>query len=220
MTRAFISYSAGDKKWASSVKSALKVAGFQGFLAHDDLLASEEWRASIMRELKKTELFIAILSKRFKRSDWCAQETGFIVSRPKVLVIPLSVDGTMPYGFLSHLQGVNVRSGDDVSRVILEVLLRKRPRIGIPAWIRAAAAAGSFRAAESVVEPMVPCFAKFTEEEAVAFAKAALGNYQVWDAFLCRTKYLPAFARANWKSLPRKLRREFLKKTEMSEDEL
>jgi hypothetical protein len=186
--------------------------GFEGFLAHEDLQVSEEWKASIIRELKRADVFVALLSKEFKQSEYCSQEAGFIISRKKVLIIPLSIDGTMPYGFISHLQGVLVHNEDDISQAILDVLLRKRPRIAIPAWIKQVEDAGSFRGAEAIVKPLVEHFPKFTAKEAVDFAKAALKNGQVWDAHLCKTEYLPAFKKSNWKHIPRVLRVDFLKK--------
>jgi hypothetical protein len=105
---AFISYSTANKKWSSAVKSALSSVGFQGFLAHEDLQLSEEWKASIIHELKKANIFVALLSKEFKQSEYCSQEVGFIISRKKVLIIPLSIDGTMPYGFISLLNGAKM----------------------------------------------------------------------------------------------------------------
>ena len=215
---AFISYSTANKKWSNIVKSVLQSVGFQGFQAHEDLKLSEEWKASIIDELKKADIFVAILSKKFKQSEYCSQEVGFIISREEVLIIPLSIDGTIPYGFISHLQGVRVSNEDDVARVIPEVLLRKKPRLAIPAWIKKVEAAGSFRGAEAVVKPMVAHFPKFTDKEAVAFAEAALRNGQVWDAGLCKTEYLPAFKKSNWKHLPKALRADFSEKIGLPED--
>ena len=209
---AFISYSTANKEWSGAAKLALKKIGFQGFLAHEDLQVSDEWETAIIRELKRADVFVALLSKEFKQSEYCSQEVGFIVPKKKVLIIPLSIDGTMPYGFISHLQGVRVYNEENVSEAIFDVLLRKRPRIAIPAWIKRVEDAGSFRGSEAIVQPLVAHFPKFTSKEAVAFAKAALGNSQVWDASLCRSEYLPAFKKSNWKHIPRALRADFLKK--------
>ncbi len=211
---AFISYSTANKKWSSAVKSALSSVGFEGFLAHEDLQVSEEWKKSIIHELKRTDVFVVLLSKEFKQSEYCSQEVGFIISRRKVLIIPLSIDGTLPYGFISHLQGVRVGNEDDISQAILDVLLRKKPRIAISSWIKQVDDAGSFRGAEAIVKPLVVHFTEFTKEEAVTFAKAALGNGQVWNAHLCRTEYLPTFKKSNWKHLSKALRAEFSKKIE------
>ena len=79
--RAFISYSTDDKKHAGAVKVALDEIKIESFLAHDDLHVSEEWKERILKELKKCDIFVPLLSEAFKRSDWCGQETGILVNR-------------------------------------------------------------------------------------------------------------------------------------------
>ena len=217
---AFISYSNADRKIARETKSALEDFGITSFLAHEDLRVSEEWRDSIIEQLASAQIFIALLSKNFKTSEWCAQEVGFIISRPDVLVIPLSLDGTVPYGFISKLQSKRVRAAEDIPVIIQEVFLKKKPRLAIPLWIRKVEGAGSFRGAEAIVAPLVPHFPAFTAKEVEAFLVAALGNSQVWDASLCRVEYLPAFARKHWAKIPQKLRKELLKKLDTTEAEI
>ena len=78
-----------------------------------------------------------------------------------------------------------------------EVLYRKRPRHMIPAQIERVRSAGSFRVAEAVVLPLVPHFAQFTDQEVNDFARAAAGNYEVWDAGLCASQYVPEFVKVN-----------------------
>ena len=74
--KAFISYSIKDKKSGAAVKSVLEEIGVESFLAHDDLHVSEQWKKRILDELRACSIFIPILSKSFRTSDWCG------VSRP------------------------------------------------------------------------------------------------------------------------------------------
>lgn len=194
--RAFVSYSVERKHDGGAVKAFLTKFGYECFLAHDDLRVSEEWKQRILQELGEADVFVALLSKEFMESKWCGQELGFIVSRPEVLVIPLSLDGTMPYGFIGHLQGKEVHDGN-LATVLEEALYRKRPRQMIPAQIERVASAGSFRGAEALVLPLVPHFALFADEEVDAFTGAVAGNGQVWDASDCRNEYIPAFVQVN-----------------------
>lgn len=217
---AFISYSNSDRKMARATKSALEDFGIKGFLAHEDLQVSEEWRDSIIEELKTAKIFVTLLSANFKASEWCAQEVGYIISRPDVLIIPLSLDGTVPFGFISKLQSKRVRVADDVPIILRDVLLKKRPRLAIPLWIKKVEEAGSYRGAEAIVAPLVPHFAAFTPKEAEDFLVAALGNSQVWDAGLCRMDYLPTFARLHWTAIPKKLKKEFLDTLSLTEKKL
>lgn len=194
--RAFVSYSVARKRDGGAVRECLTRFGYRCFLAHHDLRVSEEWKQRILRELSEADVFVALLSKEFMESKWCGQELGFIVSRRDVLVIPLSVDGTMPYGFIEHLQGIQVHDGN-LATVLEEVLYRKRPRQMIPAQIRRVASAHSYRGAEDLVRTLVPHFALFSNEEVEAFARAAAENSEVWDAGRCASDYIPEFVRVN-----------------------
>ena len=194
MKYAFISYSVEDKEWGGRIKSCLENIGVKSFLAHEDLQVSEEWRESIIEALGKVDIFITVLSKNFKSSDWCSQEIGYIASRPDVTIIPLSIDGTTPYGFISKLQGKHVKRISQLDDIIEEVFFRKHPREMIPAQIQRVKKATNFRGAESVVAPLNPHYDKFTDEEIDDFIEAVVGNGQVWDASMCRSTYLPGFA--------------------------
>src|ERR1035438_3292379 len=122
--RAFISYSVIDKQFAGGVKRALENLGVECFLAHEDIRVSEEWKDRILQELREADIFVTVLSERFKASEWCSQELGFIVSRPEVVIVPLSIDGTNPYGFISHVQGQYVSNEDAIPAIIEYVLYR------------------------------------------------------------------------------------------------
>src|ERR1700733_5688190 len=102
---AFISYSHKDRKDSAEAKAVLAEVGIEAFLAHDDLLVSEEWRERIIEELQRCDIFVPLLSANFLESKWASQEVGFIISRPDVAIAPVSIDGTPPFGFISHVHG-------------------------------------------------------------------------------------------------------------------
>lgn len=195
--KAFISYSIKDRKRGAAVKSILKEIEVESFLAHNDLHVSEEWKKRILEELRVCNIFIPILSKAFRASDWCGQEAGIIAKRRGVVIIPLSLDGTKPYGFISHIQGKPLRKGRPGKTLLLEALAKKQPGYVIDQLLKPMERVYSFRAAESIVEQLVPYFAKFTASQANKFAVLATANGQIWDASLCRTEYLPNFLESN-----------------------
>jgi len=190
---AFISYSVVDKKWGGAIRRGLESLGLTAFIAHDDLRVSEEWKVRIIEEMGRADVFVALLSKHFKESEWCPQELGFTVPFPDVLVIPLSVDDTRPFGFIGHLQGHRLSSEQEVETALLDVLLRRRPRLIIPKIIMKLASVGGFRTAEATMKPLVPYFSVFSPQEASDFAFACSSNRQVWDAGECRLDFLPQF---------------------------
>ena len=199
--RAFISYSTKDKLVAAEVKRALSDFGVDSFLAHDDLRVSEEWKKRILEELANCDIFVALLSKAFRTSHWASQETGIAFARKTVLIIPISIDRTMPFGFLSDIEGKKITGRGISSRILKESLLKRFPRQVIAQLVARVEQARSFRGAEAVVEPLVDVFSLFTKYEANRFATATVNNNQVWSASLCRSKYLPAFLKVHRKNI-------------------
>ena len=145
---AFVSYSHKDREYGGQAKSVLREVGIDAFLAHDDLAVSEEWQRRILKELSRCDLFVPLLSKNFLDSKWAPQEAGFIASRPKVVIAPLSIDETTPYGFFSHVQSSRITGKGITRELLVEPLAKKFPRKILPELIQIAGDAGSFRYAE------------------------------------------------------------------------
>ena len=101
--RVFISYSEENKKISSGIKENLNRFGVQAFLAHDDIPPGKEWITEILKNIKNADIFIALLSKDFQKSKWTDQETGIAFCLNK-FIIPISIDDTIPYGFMEKYQ--------------------------------------------------------------------------------------------------------------------
>lgn len=192
---AFISYSYVDREYARQAKQVLEEVGVTAFLAHEDLEVSEAWKERIIEELKDCDLFVPLLSKDFRCSKWAPQEAGFVASRPKVRIAPLSIDGTTPFGFMESVQSGRIREGGVTHELLVAPLARWKPRAFLPGLIKIAVHAWDFRDAERKMRPLVPLFPLFTAQEAQTLAEGAVKNGQVWSAFECRTKHLPEFIR-------------------------
>jgi hypothetical protein len=205
--RAFISYSHQDRKYGAEAKSLLADVGIEAFLAHDDLHVSDEWRNRIIEELERCDLFVPLLSENFLASKWAPQEVGFIISRPDVTIAPISLDGTTPFGFISHVQSRSIAKDGITLELLVDPLAERMPRKILPGLIRIASDAGSFRYAEARMAPLVPYFRKLRPVEAQALAEASVRNGQIWSAALCRTEYLPELVRHQAKNIaPKTLR--------------
>ena len=192
---AFISYSHKDREYGGQAKVVLNKVGIDAFLAHDDLDVSEQWKRRILEELGRCNLFVPLLSKNFLESKWAQQETGYIASRPEIIIAPLSIDGTTPFGFFSHIQGRRIAKDGIARELLVEPLVKHFPRTILPALIHIAGRAGSFRRAERLMRPLVPHFSRFTDNEAQALAEVSVDNGQIWNAADCRDEYLPEFIR-------------------------
>jgi hypothetical protein len=204
---AFISYSHKDRKYGAQAKSVLADVGIEAFLAHDDLHVSDEWRERIIEELKRCDLFVPLLSKNFLASKWAPQEVGFIISRPKVTIAPISLDGTNPFGFISHVQSQSIAKDGITLELLIDPLAERMPRKILPGLIRIASDARSFRYAEARMAPLVPHFRRLRPDQVQALAEASVRNGQIWSAKLCRTEYLPELVRHQAKNIaPKTLR--------------
>jgi hypothetical protein len=191
--KAFISYSTRDKKHGAVVRRALESLGIQSFLAHETLKVSDDWKKTILKELGACKIFVPILSAAFKKSQWCGQETGIVSQRRGVLIYPLSIDRTVPYGFISHIQGKSLRGGALERSTLVDVVAARWPGFAIDVLLNDTEKVYTFRQAESVVAPLVPYFGRMSMEQAQRFAKTAVENGQIWDSHLCRDEYLPRF---------------------------
>lgn len=194
--KAFISYSSKDKLIGTKVKDMLGDFGIEGFLAHNDINVSEEWKQRIREELSISDIFIPLLSKNFKDSDWAPQETGIAYFRD-ILIIPLRLDKTIPFGFINHLQGKPISEDDIPLNYLIKPIVDKFPRYMAATVIGRLDSAGSFRYAESVMELLVPYFDTFEQKDIDRFAEASIKNGQIWNAALCRDNYLPQFIEIN-----------------------
>jgi len=101
----FVSYSIKDKRIAGAIKDSFNEYNIDTFLAHEDIEIGKEWRDIILANLNQFDVFIALLSKNFIESEWTNQEAGFAVCRNK-LIISISIDDKMPYGFLEMFQAL------------------------------------------------------------------------------------------------------------------
>lgn len=190
----FISYATADRQIAGRIKVALAAIGIDAFMAHEDINVSEEWKHRILRELRSMDVFVLVLSAAFKESNWAPQETGAAAARDGVLMIPLCVDSTIPFGFIDHIQGKRLPEDESIPDDFVVIpTARCFPRAVIPRLIVRLREALRFRGAEARMAPLVPLFGLFTNEEATAFAIASINNGQIWDAADCAAEYLPAF---------------------------
>jgi len=112
----FLSYSSKDKDLAGEIKRCLEEFGVEVFLAHEDIRPTEKWKKVILDHLHRCDIFVPIVTKNFKESDWTDQETGIALGKNK-MIIPIGRD-IMPYGFLEDDQAITV---NDVSRLCNQV---------------------------------------------------------------------------------------------------
>jgi TIR domain len=188
--RAFMSYQTVDKQAAARVAGALTEFDYTAFMAHDHIEVSEEWRSEILRQLEVADLFVPILSAHYYGSVWCMQESGIAAFR-RITIIPLSIDGALPPGFLAHIQSTKIDPAAPTVRDLLPGLARHNAASVIDKLVAKVGKSSSFRGAEANFELILPYIGRATREQIVGLLNASTANKQVCHASLCATNYLP-----------------------------
>lgn len=118
----FMSYAHEDRENVGEIKRLLiNNHGFDVFVAHDDVAVSSEWMRVIISELEACDVFIPFLTRRFERSKWTDQETGYALAKG-IKIIPVSA-GIDPYGFIQPLQALLYRDPTDACNRIMMALV-------------------------------------------------------------------------------------------------
>lgn len=123
--RLFISYASTDKSIAGKIADIFKrYAGFEVFLGHDDLEYSPDWLKEIWNNLNKADIVLPLLSESFLNSGFANQEMGIAIARGKA-IIPLTLDGTKPKGFIYPKQARSciTQTEDSLINIVAEIYL-------------------------------------------------------------------------------------------------
>jgi TIR domain len=208
----FLSYQTNDKQVAGKLKDLLAEVGIRSFLAHEDIAVSEEWRLKILEEIAKADVFICVLSKDYIQSPWCVQESGIAAFRKDVTVIALSLDGTIPQGFISHIQSVRVNPGFTTINELIPGFLKHDFSIGIGLMIEQIGRSGSFRGAEANFKLILPHVSRMTDGQIKLLLERSAANTQVVHANLCAREYIPLLLKSHGHLLDEKTR-SYLEKT-------
>jgi hypothetical protein len=161
--RVFVSYNTQQLKVAENIRVFLDSIGIDSFIANDDLRTGVNWKETIISELIKCEIFVPLLSKEFKISDWCSQEVGIAYIK-NLKIIPISIDDTKPYGFINHIQTRFVNKMD-ITLIIAEGLMEGCNVNNALGFIKLLKDAGSFRWTEEIYRTLEPFFCKLKADD-------------------------------------------------------
>ena len=103
--RIFLSHRSDRRADAQELADALGRLEFASFVAHHAIPPSREWRAAIQTALRSCDLLIALVAEGFHDSEWTDQEVGWVLGRD-LAIVPVSLDGTLPKGFLESYQAI------------------------------------------------------------------------------------------------------------------
>lgn len=189
--KVFISYSVKDKEFAGKIKNILNYVGLESFLAHEDIDVSHEWADKILEEINQSSIFICLLSSNFLDSEYCLQETGIAASRHGVCIIPLSLDGSIPPGFLKKIQSSKIDPEHPKIEDLLPAFIKYDKKLANRVLIETIKSASNYRSAESYCQLIKPILDELSDNEAAVLLEACEENGQVYDAVGCAQTFFP-----------------------------
>ena len=187
MPYAFISYQTDDKAVAGKVKTILSGVGVDSFIAHEDISVSEEWRLKILDEIGKADIFICLLSKSYLQSPWCIQESGIAAFRKGMTIIPFSIDGTIPLGFIGNVQSDKVDPDYIYISHFIPGFMKHNLSFGFDIALNLIKGSRSFRGAEANFQLILPYLSRMTDDQIKRLLDVSAQNDQVHHASLCST---------------------------------
>ncbi len=209
--QAFLSYSTKDKHVAGNVKQHLEYWGVNVFLAHEDIRPSRQWQDEIIKRLKECHVFMPLLTKNFRQSDWTDQESGMAVVESKT-IIPLTVD-IMPYGFLGRYQGFKLDADaieHDCREIFLEMRNNERLRERAQeSYIQAFLGSSNFPQANEKSE-LLEKFGPYSRSQINNIIRGSLDNSQIGGGFDAKPMVQQLFSK-NRSLVSLDLRRRFAK---------
>jgi len=210
-TKAFLSYSTKDKLLAGRVKQCLTYWGIDVFLAHEDIRPSKEWQNEIIENLRGCNIFIPLLTKHFRRSEWTDQESGMAIIESKT-AIPLSIKSVKPHGFLARYQALKLHV-KALDRSCEELILTMRNNNKLKknvqdSFIRSFLRSGSYDEANAKskrLEKLGP----YNKRQVNEIIRGSITNSQIYEGFTAKPK-IKRFFFMNRKLVSRDLKKKFV----------
>lgn len=101
----FISYSIKDGRAAGILSEAMEDLNMMSFLAHDDLDGGEKWAKSLLTEIGKCDVLVALITENSCKSTYAMQEVGAALAMKK-RVLPVCMGDLLPPGFMGEYHRV------------------------------------------------------------------------------------------------------------------
>lgn len=119
--RIFLSHRSDRTVAAQELADALGLLGFASFVAHHAITPTREWREEIQKALRSCDLLVAMVTDGFHDSEWTDQEVGWVLGRD-LAIVPVSLDGTLPKGFLESYQAIKRKPNEAMMDLAVRVL--------------------------------------------------------------------------------------------------
>ena len=113
MAKIYISYRTTDKAAALALSSRLKALGHSIVIDVDTIAAGQDWRDTLTKGLRDSEVFVALLTEESQNSQWVVSEMGIALgyaqSNKQLLILPVIFGDVKIPAFVQHIQCVIAR---------------------------------------------------------------------------------------------------------------
>lgn len=184
--KAFLSHSTIDKEYATDLKNKLDEYEIDVFVAHEDMSIGEDFSERLFDELQQSDIFFMLLSENFSASKYTDQETGIAINLG-IPIFPICIDETIPYGFVSKLNGL--KCSVPFERQKIEKIIETINNTSIPEpkkldeLIEELRNAPTYSEAASLAN-VVARYSSFSEEQINSLATAYLGNPEIYGSYI------------------------------------
>ena len=175
--RLFLSHKSEVKQQTVEMKKRLRLFGISCFVAHEDIIPTQEWQTEIENALCSMDALVALMTEEFHDSLWTDQEVGFAFGRG-VPIISVRL-GKDPYGFIGKFQALSC-SWETAPKEIVKLLV-KYDRM-IDSYIKAALECQSFDHGNTLAE-VLPSIDKLSLEQAAKLVIAYNENSELRGSF-------------------------------------
>jgi hypothetical protein len=180
------------KSKLGKIKKKLSKFDIDVFLAHEDIEGGEDWKIELVSEIKNSEIIIALLSKNYHHANFTDQELGMSLAYEKK-IIPISIDGTIPYGFIEQYQSTKCdpEITDKDIRKLLSLIMNfsSTGKDFLNLLITKLSNAESYEDATFWGRKLLS-YSKFTHEQINDIAQAYIKNNQIHGSFMAAPNVL------------------------------
>lgn len=196
----FISFSNIDSKEALKIQEYFKNCGVECFLSKTDIENSDEYKNKLFKTILESDVFIYLLSKHSKDSNWCDQEMGmayikYQFGKSKIFIV-CTDDEYLPYGFLSSFNaGFTYQPGylHTIARKIDEYFgttLIKNIKLHfknlVDSKIKELYTAKNYFAARELLQFIINHSDFLNTNQLSLICNAAIKNKQIYEAHICQ----------------------------------
>ncbi len=165
------------------------------FVAHDDIEGGDEWMNALSNEIQNCDIFLILLSDRYHKANFTDHETGiaYFLQKP---IIPISIDRTIPYGFMSKYQAWKVINGlnkGEIRQLAQTIYFKVAGPHVVDYLTDMYAKVESFDQANKMVYLLSDYRESLSRDNINTLAAAFISNRQIQDGFTARSVMIGLF---------------------------